>query len=74
MEWDELGVSQPGAGTKVRRGQFILPYPAVFCCSRTQEIVQYLTHMKNFWSTLRNHDRNQMARIDQHTVDTLQLR
>lgn len=29
-----------------------------------QEIVQYLTHVGNFWSTLVNHDRNQTAKID----------
>ncbi|KAF7596639.1 hypothetical protein BBP40_000561 [Aspergillus hancockii] len=33
----------------------------------------YLTHVKNFWATLVNHDRTQMARIDLHTVDSLQL-
>jgi hypothetical protein len=29
--------------------------------------------VKNFWATLVDHDRTQMARIDLHTVDTLQL-
>ncbi|GFG10588.1 hypothetical protein IFM5058_05002 [Aspergillus udagawae] len=38
-----------------------------------EEIIHYLTHVKNFWATLVNHDRNQMARIDLHTVDSLQL-
>lgn len=36
-------------------------------------MIHYLKHVKNFWATLVNHDRAQMARIDLHTVDTLQL-
>ncbi|KAL2829037.1 hypothetical protein BDW59DRAFT_142760 [Aspergillus cavernicola] len=39
----------------------------------SQEIIHYLTHVKNSWATLVDHDRTQMARIDLHTVDTLQL-
>ncbi|KAJ5155476.1 hypothetical protein N7492_008279 [Penicillium capsulatum] len=38
-----------------------------------EEVIHYLKHVKNFWATLVNHDRAQMARIDLHTVDTLQL-
>ncbi|KAL4918124.1 hypothetical protein BDW62DRAFT_182428 [Aspergillus aurantiobrunneus] len=38
-----------------------------------EELIHYLTHVKNFWATLVDHDRTQMARIDLHTVDTLQL-
>lgn len=41
--------------------------------SSSQELINYLTHVKNFWATLADHDRTQMARIDLHTVDTLQL-
>lgn len=36
-------------------------------------MIHYLKHVKNFWATLVNHERAQMARIDLHTVDTLQL-
>ncbi|KAB8212841.1 hypothetical protein BDV33DRAFT_231343 [Aspergillus novoparasiticus] len=38
-----------------------------------EELIHYLTHVKNFWATLVNHDRTRMALIDLHTVDTLQL-
>ncbi|KAL4861129.1 hypothetical protein BDV12DRAFT_204336 [Aspergillus spectabilis] len=38
-----------------------------------EEIIHYLTHVKNFWATLVDHDRTRMALIDLHTVDTLQL-
>ncbi|KAJ5152474.1 hypothetical protein N7492_009754 [Penicillium capsulatum] len=37
-----------------------------------EEVIHYLKHVKNFWATLVNHDRAQMARIDRRTVDTLQ--
>ncbi|CEJ55661.1 hypothetical protein PMG11_01909 [Penicillium brasilianum] len=40
---------------------------------KCDEVIHYLEHVKNFWATLVNHDRAQMARIDLHTVDTLQL-
>lgn len=36
-------------------------------------MIHYLRHVKNFWATLVNYGRAQMARIDLHTVDTLQL-
>ncbi|KAL5333673.1 hypothetical protein BJX70DRAFT_48849 [Aspergillus crustosus] len=38
-----------------------------------EELIHYLTHVKNFWATLVDHDRARMALIDLHTVDTLQL-
>ncbi|KAE8130756.1 hypothetical protein BDV38DRAFT_276525 [Aspergillus pseudotamarii] len=38
-----------------------------------EELIHYLTHVKNFWATLVNHDRTRMTLIDLHTVDTLQL-
>ncbi|KAE8391594.1 hypothetical protein BDV23DRAFT_69197 [Aspergillus alliaceus] len=38
-----------------------------------EELIHYLTHVKNFWATLVNYDRTRMALIDLHTVDTLQL-
>ncbi|RAQ74990.1 hypothetical protein COH20_012399 [Aspergillus flavus] len=37
------------------------------------ELIHYLTHVKNFWATLVNYDRTRMALINLHTVDTLQL-
>ncbi|RDH27273.1 hypothetical protein BDQ94DRAFT_175749 [Aspergillus welwitschiae] len=40
---------------------------------QNHEVIHYLRHVKNFWATLVSHDRAQMARIDLHTVDTLQL-
>ncbi|KAL4958852.1 DUF3723 domain-containing protein [Aspergillus stella-maris] len=38
-----------------------------------EEVIHYLTHVKNFWAALVNRDRAQMALIDLRTVDTLQL-
>lgn len=40
----------------------------------TKEIIHYLQHVKRFWSTLVDGDRHQMAKIDIHTVEKLQLR
>ncbi|KAE8372663.1 hypothetical protein BDV26DRAFT_273679 [Aspergillus bertholletiae] len=39
-----------------------------------EEIIHYLKHIEAFWGTLVDFDRVQMAKIDLHTVDTLQLR
>ena len=39
-----------------------------------QEITHYLQHVKRFWSTLVDDDRDKMTKIDIHTVETLQLR
>ncbi|KAL4936127.1 hypothetical protein BDV06DRAFT_228182 [Aspergillus oleicola] len=41
--------------------------------SLNTEVIHYLTHVKDFWAALVNRDRAQMALIDLHTVDTLQL-
>ncbi|RAL09441.1 uncharacterized protein BO97DRAFT_445522 [Aspergillus homomorphus CBS 101889] len=38
-----------------------------------KEVIHYLRHVKNFRATLVHEDPAQMARIDLHTVDTLQL-
>ncbi|KAL2848991.1 hypothetical protein BJX68DRAFT_276174 [Aspergillus pseudodeflectus] len=38
-----------------------------------EELIHYLTHVKNFWAALVNHDRTRMALIDLYTVDALQL-
>jgi hypothetical protein len=40
----------------------------------TKEIIHYLQHVERFWSTLMDGDRHQMAKIDIHTVEKLQLR
>jgi len=40
----------------------------------TKEIIHYLQHVERFWSTLVDGDRHQMAKIDIHTVEKLQLR
>ncbi|PGG98898.1 hypothetical protein GX51_06545 [Blastomyces parvus] len=38
-----------------------------------EEIVTYLTHVKQFWSSLVDDDRDKMMKIDLHTVEILQL-
>ncbi|EDN08229.1 predicted protein [Histoplasma mississippiense (nom. inval.)] len=37
------------------------------------EIITYLAHVKQFWSSLMDDDRNKMMKIDLHTVEILQL-
>ncbi|BCR83589.1 uncharacterized protein ACHE_10991S [Aspergillus chevalieri] len=39
-----------------------------------EEIIHYLEHIKRFWATLVDYNHVQMAKIDSHTVHTLQLR
>ncbi|KAJ5117538.1 hypothetical protein N7448_011170 [Penicillium atrosanguineum] len=39
-----------------------------------EEIIHYLQHVKRFWSTLVDGNRDQMAKIDLHTVKALQLK
>ncbi|EQL28304.1 hypothetical protein BDFG_08923 [Blastomyces dermatitidis ATCC 26199] len=38
-----------------------------------EEIVTYLAHVKQFWSSLVDDDRDKMMKIDLHTVEILQL-
>ncbi|OJD16123.1 hypothetical protein AJ78_03703 [Emergomyces pasteurianus Ep9510] len=38
-----------------------------------EEIIIYLTHVKQFWSSLMNNDRDKMMKIDLHTMEILQL-
>ncbi|KAF4765573.1 hypothetical protein HAV15_003280 [Penicillium sp. str.  len=51
-----------------------LPQLSLVFLLMTKEIIHYLQHVEGFWSTLVDGDRHQMAKIDIHTVEKLQLR
>ncbi|KUL81736.1 hypothetical protein ZTR_09842 [Talaromyces verruculosus] len=48
---------------------------SVLCAKidETQEVVRYLNHVRDFWYGLANHDVASVTKIDQITVETLQL-
>ncbi|KAI2043037.1 hypothetical protein LOZ43_006688 [Ophidiomyces ophidiicola] len=45
----------------------------VFSAKCDEEIINYLTYVWVFWSSLVDNDQSAMGKIDQHTVETIQL-